>query len=65
MCILLVIIYIFIILHGHTLKHLRISELRILRKIFEQVQNGDRSWRVRMNYELNELIENADIVRFT
>jgi hypothetical protein len=24
-------------------------------------QNEDGSWRIRMNYELNELIENADI----
>ena len=36
----------------------------MLRKIFGPVQNGDGSWRIRMNYELNELIENADIVRF-
>jgi hypothetical protein len=35
-----------------------------LRKIFGPVQNEDESWRIRMNYELNELIENADIVRF-
>jgi len=28
------------------------------------VQNEDGSWRIRINYELNELIENADIVRF-
>jgi hypothetical protein len=28
------------------------------------VQNEDGSWRIRMNYELNELIGNADIVRF-
>ena len=28
------------------------------------VINEDGSWRIRMNYELNELIENADIVRF-
>jgi hypothetical protein len=33
-------------------------------KIFGPVQNEDGSWRVRMNHELNELIENADIVRF-
>jgi len=45
-------------------QHLRISERRILRKIFGPVQNEDGSWRIRMNYELNELIENADIVRF-
>jgi hypothetical protein len=45
-------------------EHLRIFERRILRKIFGPVQNEDGSWRIRMNYELNELIENADIVRF-
>ena len=28
------------------------------------MQNEDGSWRIRMNYELNKLIENADIVRF-
>jgi hypothetical protein len=28
------------------------------------MQNEDGSWRIRMNYELNELIENADILRF-
>jgi hypothetical protein len=28
------------------------------------VQNEDGSWRIGMNYELNELIENANIVRF-
>jgi len=28
------------------------------------VQNEDGSWRIRMNYELNELIGNTDIVRF-
>jgi hypothetical protein len=44
--------------------HLRIFERRILRKIFGPMQNKDGSWRIRMNYELNELIENADIVRF-
>jgi hypothetical protein len=38
--------------------------LRILREIFGPVQNEDISWRIKMNYELNELIENADIVRF-
>jgi hypothetical protein len=45
-------------------QHLRISERIILRKIFGPVQNEDGSWRIRMNYELNELIKNADIVRF-
>jgi len=28
------------------------------------VQNEDGSWGIRRNYELNELIKNADIVRF-
>ena len=45
-------------------QHLRIFERRILRKIFGPVQNEDGSWRIGVNYELNELIENADIVRF-
>jgi hypothetical protein len=45
-------------------QHLRIFECRILRKILGPVQNEDGSWRIRMNYELNELIENVDIVRF-
>jgi hypothetical protein len=43
---------------------LRIFERRILRKIFDPVQNEDGSWRIRKNDELNELIGNADIVRF-
>jgi hypothetical protein len=43
---------------------LRIFERRILRKVFDPLQNEDGSWRIRMNDELNELIENADIVRF-
>jgi hypothetical protein len=36
----------------------------MLRKLFDPVQNEDGSWRIRMNYELNKLTENADIVRF-
>jgi len=32
----------------------------MLREIFGPVQNEDGSWRMRMNHELNELIENAD-----
>jgi predicted alpha/beta hydrolase len=40
------------------------SEHRILRKIFGPVQNGDGSWRIRMNYELSQLVKNADIERF-
>jgi hypothetical protein len=35
-----------------------------LRKIFGPVQNEDGFWKIRMNYELNKLIVNADIVRF-
>jgi hypothetical protein len=45
-------------------QHLGILECRILRKIFGPVQNEDGSWRIRMNYELNELIRSAGIVRF-
>jgi hypothetical protein len=45
-------------------QHLRIFERRILRKIFGTVENEDGSWRIRMNYELNKLTENADTVRF-
>jgi hypothetical protein len=28
------------------------------------VQNEDGLWKIRMNHELNDLIKNADIVRF-
>jgi hypothetical protein len=42
-------------------QYLRIFERRILRKIFGSVQNEDGLWRIRMNYELNDLIKNADI----
>ena len=45
-------------------QHHIIFERRILRKIFGPVQNEDGSWRIRMNYELNFLMENSDIVRF-
>jgi hypothetical protein len=37
-------------------QHLRIFERIILRKIFGPVQNKDGFWRIRTNYELNELI---------
>jgi hypothetical protein len=40
------------------------QNLRIFRKIFGPVQNEDGSWRIRMNYELRELVKTADIVRF-
>jgi len=45
-------------------QYLRIYEPIILREIFGPVQNEDGSWRIRMNRELNELIENTDVVRF-
>jgi len=45
-------------------QYLRIFERRILRKIFGPVQNEDGFWRIRMNYELNDPIKTADIVRF-
>ena len=45
-------------------QYLRTSERRILRKIFGPVQNEDGSWRIRMNHELNKLMESTDIVRF-
>ena len=45
-------------------QYLGMFERRILRKLFGPVQNEDGSGRIRMNYELNKLIENADIVRF-
>jgi len=51
-------------LTNREVKHLRIFERRILRKTFAPVQNEDGCWRIRMNYELNKPIENADIVRF-
>ena len=45
-------------------QHLRIFERRILREMFGPVQNEDGSWRIGMNYELSELIGNADIAKF-
>jgi hypothetical protein len=44
-------------------QYLRILEGRISRKIFGPVQNEDGFWRIRMNYELNDLIKNADILK--
>jgi hypothetical protein len=43
---------------------LRVFERRILRRIFGPVQDEDGFWRIRMNHELNDLIKNADTVRF-
>jgi hypothetical protein len=45
-------------------QNLRLFERRILRKIFGPVQYEDGSWRIRVIYELSELVKNADIVRF-
>ena len=45
-------------------RYFRIFERGILRKIFGSVQNEDGSWRIRMKYELKELIENGYISRF-
>jgi hypothetical protein len=45
-------------------QRLRIFERRILRKIFGPVKNEGGSWRIKVNYEMNKLIENTDIVRF-
>jgi hypothetical protein len=45
-------------IHGHSnIKYLRIFGCRISRKIFGPVQNEDGFWRIRMNYELNDLIK--------
>jgi hypothetical protein len=35
-----------------------------IEKIFGPVQNEDGFWRIRMNHELNDIIKNADIVRY-
>ena len=45
-------------------QHLRIFERKILRKIFGSVQDKNGIWRIRKNHQLNELIGNADIIRF-
>jgi hypothetical protein len=51
-------------LTGRDEQQLRIFGSRILRKIFGPAQNEDGSWRISMNHAMNELIENADIMRF-
>jgi hypothetical protein len=43
---------------------LRIYQQKILRKIFGPIQDENGIWRIRKNHELDELIGNADIVRF-
>jgi hypothetical protein len=45
-------------------QQLRIFERKILRKIFDPVQDENGIWRIRKKYEPNELSGNADMVRF-
>ena len=45
-------------------QQLRIFEQKILRKIFGPIQDENGFWRISKNHELNEVIGNADIVRF-
>jgi hypothetical protein len=45
-------------------QQLRIFERKILSKIFGAIQDENGIWRSRKNQELDELIGNADIVRF-
>jgi hypothetical protein len=45
-------------------QQLRILERKILRKIFGAIQDENGIRRSRKNQELNELIRNADVVRF-
>jgi hypothetical protein len=42
---------------------LRIFERKILRKIYEPIEEGD-TWRIRNNAELNRSINGEDIVKF-
>jgi hypothetical protein len=51
-------------LTGRNERQLRIFERKILRKIFGPVQDENGIWRIGKNHELNELIGNADTVRF-
>jgi hypothetical protein len=46
------------------LRRQKVKDGQFTGNIFGPVQNEYRTWRIRMNYELNELTENADIVRF-
>jgi hypothetical protein len=40
-----------------------ISEMKIIRKIYGLVKEGD-SWRIRMNKEIKDILQGADIVKF-
>ena len=51
-------------MNTNCMEKLRVFSSKMVRKIFVPVQNEDGFWRIRMNYELNDLIKNADIVRF-
>jgi hypothetical protein len=51
-------------LTNRDVQYLRIFERRILRKIFGPVQNEDGFCRIRMKHKLNDLIKNADTVRY-
>lgn len=42
---------------------LRISERKVLRKINGQIRNVDRTRKIRMNSELDQIIGGADVVR--
>jgi len=42
-------------------QYLRISKRRILRKTFGPMRNEDGFWRIRMNYELNDLIKKTQM----
>jgi hypothetical protein len=42
---------------------LRISERKIIRKIYEPIKEGD-SWRIRKNKEITYILQGADIVKF-
>jgi hypothetical protein len=41
----------------------RISEMKIIRNIYGLVKEGDR-WRIRMNKEIKDILQGADIVKF-